>query len=102
MKNYPVIEGRKIRIGLVGCGRIAKNHFGAIKTYPDDFELVAVCDNEPEALKQATDAYGVTGYLSLTDMLKNEELDTVSICTPSGIHPEQAIEIAKAGLHVIS
>lgn len=102
MRSYPAIEGRKIRIALVGCGRIAKNHFGSIETYPDDFELVAVCDNAPEALKLATDTYKVSGYLSLTEMLKNEELDAVSICTPSGIHPDQTVEIAEAGVHVIS
>ena len=102
MRSYPAIEGRKIRIALVGCGRIAKNHFGSIETYPDDFELVAVCDNASEALKLATDTYKVSGYLSLTEMLKNEELDAVSICTPSGIHPDQTVEIAEAGVHVIS
>ena len=102
MRSYSAIEGRKIRIALVGCGRIAKNHFGSIETYPDDFELVAVCDNASEALKLATDTYKVSGYLSLTEMLKNEELDAVSICTPSGIHPDQTVEIAEAGVHVIS
>lgn len=102
MRNYPIIEGRKIRIGLVGCGRIAKNHFDSIATYPDEFELVSICDNDPTALQLATDTYKVRSYLSLTEMLKNEEIDAVSICTPSGIHPEQTIEIAEAGVHVIS
>ena len=102
MRNFPVIEGRKIRIALVGCGRIAKNHFESIATYPDDFELVAVCDNDSVALELATNTYKVTGYLSLTEMLRNEELDAVSICTPSGIHPEQTVEIAEAAVHVIS
>lgn len=102
MRSYPTIEGRKIRIALVGCGRIAKNHFDSIKTYPDDFELVAVCDNASEALKLAMNVYDVSGYSSLTDMLKNEELDVISICTPSGIHPDQTVEIAEAGVHVIS
>jgi len=102
MRNYPIIEGRKIRIGLVGCGRIAKNHFDSIATYPDEFELVSICDNNPTALQLATDTYNVRSYLSLTEMLKNEEIDVVSICTPSGIHPEQTIEIAEAGVHVIS
>jgi len=102
MRNYPIVEGRKIRIGLVGCGRIAKKHFDSISTYPNEFELVSVCDNEQTALQLATDTYKVTGYLSLTDMLKNEELDAISICTPSGIHPEQTVEIAEAGVHVIS
>jgi len=102
MRSYPIIEGRKIRIGLVGCGRISRNHFDSIAAYPNDFELVSVCDNDSTALQLATDTYKVTGYMSLTEMLKNEELDVISICTPSGIHPEQTVEIAEASVHVIS
>ena len=102
MRHYPTIEGRKIRIAVVGCGRIAKNHFGSIETYPEDFELVSVCDNNQAALTLASDTYKVTGYLSLTDMLEKEQIDAISICTPSGIHPDQAEEIAQAGVHVIS
>jgi UDP-N-acetyl-2-amino-2-deoxyglucuronate dehydrogenase len=100
--SFPVIKGRKIRIALVGCGRISANHFGAILQYPDEFELVAVCDNDTSALEKATSEYKVTGYASLTELLQKEELDAVSICTPSGLHPDQAEEIAAAGIHVIS
>lgn len=102
MRHYPVIENRKIRIAVIGCGRIAKNHFASIQQYPNDFELVAVCDNNQQALEQAKTEYQVTGYLSLTELLANEQLDAISLCTPSGIHPEQAIEVAEAGIHVIS
>lgn len=102
MRHYPVIENRKIRIAVVGCGRIAKNHFASIAQYPEDFELVAVCDNNKQALEAAQTTYSVKGYLSLTELLKAEDLDVVSLCTPSGIHPEQAIEVAEAGVHVIS
>ncbi|MEO1940974.1 MAG: Gfo/Idh/MocA family oxidoreductase [Candidatus Thioglobus sp.] len=92
----------KINIAIVGCGRIAKNHFGSIEKYPEDFALTAVCDTNKKALQQAMDEYQVPGYASLTEMLKNEQLDVVSICTPSGIHPDQTVEIAQAGVHVIS
>jgi len=102
VRNYPIIEGRKIRIAIIGCGRISKNHFAAIAAYPDDLELISVCDNATEALKEATETYNVNGYLSLTEMLKNEKLDAIAICTPSGIHPDQAVEIAEAGVHIIS
>ncbi|WEJ63131.1 Gfo/Idh/MocA family protein [Thiomicrorhabdus lithotrophica] len=102
MRHYSTIENRKIRIAVVGCGRIAKNHFGSIDKHSEDFELVAVCDNNKHALDQAKEQYSVNGYLSLTEMLEKEQLDVVSLCTPSGIHPEQAREVAGAGVHVIS
>ena len=44
------ITGRKIRFGLVGCGRIAANHIGAIQAHSERAELVAVCDVSPESL----------------------------------------------------
>jgi UDP-N-acetyl-2-amino-2-deoxyglucuronate dehydrogenase len=44
MHNYTPITGRKIRLALVGCGRIANNHFGAIESHVDSVELVDVCD----------------------------------------------------------
>jgi hypothetical protein len=35
-----IIQGRKIRIGIVGCGRIARNHFAAVETHSDNLERV--------------------------------------------------------------
>lgn len=47
MNNYPKITDRKIRIGIVGCGRISKNHFGSIEKHADEMELIAICDIDP-------------------------------------------------------
>jgi UDP-N-acetyl-2-amino-2-deoxyglucuronate dehydrogenase len=102
MKSYTAILGRKIRIGLVGCGRIAKNHFASIEKHSDNLELVAVCDTNADQLNQTMNEQNVVGYVSLTEMLANEKLDVVSVCTPSGVHPGQTVEIANAGVHVIS
>lgn len=102
MKSYEAILGRKIRIGIVGCGRISKNHFASIEKHSDNLELISVCDNDLSALKQAIDKYKVSGYSSLTEMISSGKLDIVSICSPSGIHPSQAVELAEAGVHVIS
>ena len=102
MRHYSIIKNRKVRIAIVGCGRIAKNHFGSIEKHSEDFELVSVCDNNKQSLVVATEQYSVNGYLSLTEMLEKEQLDIVSLCTPSGVHPEQAKEVAEAGVHVIS
>ena len=74
-QNFPAIKERKIRIGLIGCGRISANHFGAILQYSDDFELVAVCDNDASALEITTNEYQVPGYISLTEMLSSEQFD---------------------------
>ena len=42
MKSYPVITNRKIRVAIVGCGRISKNHFGSLEKHQDNIELIAI------------------------------------------------------------
>ena len=96
------ILNRKIRFALVGCGRIAQNHFAAIKQHGDHAELVAVCDINPTALAEAVITTGAKPFNSLTDMLANCDADVFVLTTPSGLHPDQAIEIAKAGRNIIT
>ncbi|NOZ31789.1 MAG: Gfo/Idh/MocA family oxidoreductase [Alphaproteobacteria bacterium] len=96
------ISGRRIRFGLVGCGRICANHINAIKTHSADAELVAVCDIDPVALAKATASTGAVGFASLTEMLGRSETDCIIVCTPSGLHPVQAIQIAGTGRHVMT
>jgi len=101
-KTRSTITGRKIRIALIGCGRIAEKHFEAIKKHAANLELESVCDIDQEALEKACQLTGAKGYLGLDDLLKHSKADIVTVCTPSGLHPEHTCKIAKAGKHVIS
>lgn len=100
--NYPFILGRKIRVGLVGCGRISKNHFESIDKHSADLQLVAVCDLDSISLQQHTKKYQVPGYSNIVDMLVKEQLDMVTLCTPSGLHPQQAILAAQHKVNVLT
>ncbi|MCM8594222.1 Gfo/Idh/MocA family protein [Accumulibacter sp.] len=102
MRNYPVITGRKIRMGLVGCGRISANHFTAMDKHAEDIEIVDVCDVDRSALDKAVQRTGARGHLSLHEMLAATTADLVALTTPSGLHPEQTIEIAQSGRHVMT
>lgn len=103
MRNYPSpINNRKIRFALVGCGRISKNHFAALKKHEDRAELVGVCDINSEALERAASETGAKPYRNLSDMLDHADADIVVLSTPSGLHPEQAITIASSGRHVMT
>lgn len=102
MHHYPTVTGRKIRIAVVGCGRISRNHFGSIEKHADHFELVAICDIDPVVLAKHAEQYKVTGYRDFEEMLDKEELDLVALCTPSGIHPIQAVLAAKHKVHVMT
>lgn len=96
------ITNRKIRFALVGCGRISKNHFDSIRKHSERAELVGVCDVNSEALETAVSATGAKPYESLTDLLGETTADVVVLTTPTGLHPDQAIEIAASGRHVMT
>jgi UDP-N-acetyl-2-amino-2-deoxyglucuronate dehydrogenase len=103
MRNFaPAVLDRKIRFALVGCGRIAANHFNAIAQHSARCELVAVCDIDQRARAQAAETTGARAFADLARMLADTEVDAVIVATPSGIHSEQAIQIARAGRHVIT
>lgn len=102
LRQFPTINGRKIRIAVVGCGRISKNHFGAIEHHQQDFELAAVCDVDPIALNAHAQQHNVPAYSDMAAMLQTEQLDMVALCTPSGLHAEQAMLAAKHKVHVIT
>ncbi|MBC23581.1 MAG: oxidoreductase [Phycisphaerae bacterium] len=94
------ITDRKIRVGIVGCGRISSNHMKAIDQFKDDLELVAVCDTCPERLEAMETS--AARHVDLKSMLDSTELDLVSICTPSGQHPQQVIEVVDRGIHAMT
>jgi UDP-N-acetyl-2-amino-2-deoxyglucuronate dehydrogenase len=103
MRQYPApIVDRRIRFALVGCGRIAANHFAALREHHERAELVGVCDVDARALDRAAGTTGAPGYASLDAMLRECDADAVIVTTPSGLHPEQGIRIARSGRHVIT
>ena len=111
----PIID-RKIRIAIVGCGRISINHIRSIALHSDRAELVALCDINPErmnsALDNIRDSFQQSGidcnpklipdYSDLLAQVDSGDLlvDLVVLTTPSGLHPSQAILAASSGLHV--
>jgi UDP-N-acetyl-2-amino-2-deoxyglucuronate dehydrogenase len=96
------VTDRKVRFAIIGCGRIAQNHFESIDKHASRAELTAVCDTDPVALKKAVDKTGARGFASLTELLEKAEVDCVVLTTPSGLHPRQAIEVARAGVNVMT
>ena len=117
LQPIPPILDRRIRIALVGCGRISANHIKAIRQQRQRAELVAICDMEPEHLERAAQQIRdlsaeegsppaePTRYSSYGALLNAVgsgllPLDLVVLTTPSGLHPSQTIAAAQLGLHV--
>jgi UDP-N-acetyl-2-amino-2-deoxyglucuronate dehydrogenase len=102
MHNYPKVNKRKIRMALVGCGRISANHFAAMEQHADNVKLVDVCDVNAAALAQAVNRTKASGHNDLASMLKTTTADLIVLTTPSGLHAEQAVQVSAAGLHVMT
>lgn len=96
------ITDRKLRFALVGCGRIAQSHIEAVRRHADQAEMVAVCDTDAVALHNAAQATQAPGFESLTALLAGSRPDCVVLATPSGLHPQQVIEIAAAGIDAMT
>jgi len=98
----PFVTDRRIRFALVGCGRISANHFNAIEKHGPRAELVGVCDVDPAALRKAEERTGAPGFRSLEMLLAGTNSDVVILATPSGLHADQAVQVAEAGRHVMT
>jgi UDP-N-acetyl-2-amino-2-deoxyglucuronate dehydrogenase len=96
------VFSRKLRFALIGCGRIAQSHMAALQQHAAHAEWVAVCDVHPQRLAAAVATTGAPGFASLTELLAATDADIVVLTTPSGLHPQQAMQVARAGRHVMT
>lgn len=93
---------RSLRIGLVGVGAAAQvNHIPALKKI-EDVELVALCDRDPEKAARVAQKFQIPAAVSrLEDLLSDDSLDAVHVCTPNYLHAPMAIAALEAGKHVL-
>jgi predicted dehydrogenase len=93
-------EEKKIRFGILGCGRIAQRHalhaanVGLIK---------AVCDIDFSKADEVGKSYNVPAYSDIGTFLQDnkDKMDVVSICTPNGLHANHSIQALNMGYHVL-
>lgn len=91
-----------INFAILGCGRIAKRHAELLGTGQiKGARLVAVCDIQKDRADFFGTKYGVAPFQSIDEMLTREDIDVVSILTPSGMHAEHAITVAGSRKHVV-
>ena len=89
-----------LRVGLVGCGAISTQHLEAISAI-DDLRLVGVVDASGDRAGAVGERWGVPWSTELDELLLRDDVDVVTICTPSGLHPGQALAALRAGKHVL-
>lgn len=91
-----------LRYGIVGCAGIGNTHAEAIGEV-EGAELVACADVNEEAAEEfvAEHAPEAGTYAKPGAMVREGEVDAVSVCTPSGTHADVVCEAAEAGAHVL-
>jgi UDP-N-acetyl-2-amino-2-deoxyglucuronate dehydrogenase len=97
-----LIKDRKIRVAVVGCGRISTNHFKSIEVHAEHLDLVAVCDSDEKVAREAGARLGVPAFTVFAKLLEEIDVDLLVLCTPSGLHPSQTIAAARRGRHVMT
>ncbi|MDD3242238.1 MAG: Gfo/Idh/MocA family oxidoreductase [Eubacteriales bacterium] len=95
---------RIVRIGIIGCGGIANGkHMPALHTLPN-VQLVAFCDLIEERAQKAAAEYGAPDakvYTNYHDLLQDDSIEVVHVCTPNRSHAEISIAAMEAGKHVM-
>ena len=91
----------KVRFALVGAGVIGKVHAAALAGLPEVAELVAVVDTDAAKAQALAAQYGVPVAADLDAVLRRDDVDAVTICTPSGVHADGAVAALDAGKHVV-
>ncbi|CAJ1315065.1 Gfo/Idh/MocA family protein [Paenibacillus nuruki] len=91
----------KIKVAVFGCGAIAQRRH--IPEYAENqhVELVAFADPNLERAQEMVELYGGKAYASYEEILANEDIDAVSVCTPNYLHAPMTIAAANAGKHVL-
>jgi predicted dehydrogenase len=93
-------KNQVIKFAVVGAGHIGKRHSEMILRN-DESELIAMCDVLSKS-ELGLERYDVPLYNTISEMLLNHpEIDVVNICTPNGVHSDQAIEAISQKKHVV-
>ncbi|MCD6291797.1 MAG: Gfo/Idh/MocA family oxidoreductase, partial [Anaerolineae bacterium] len=90
----------EIGIALIGAGNIGKIQARAIAAIPDA-RLRVVCDTWQEAAQALAKEYDVDWTTDVNATVSRDDVQLVSVCTPSGLHLEPALAAARAGKHVL-
>jgi len=91
----------KLRVGVIGCGSIARHrHLPEYATNPH-VDIVAVCDIVEERAIEMAEKYGAKAYTDYEKLLNAHETDVISVCLPNYLHAPVTIGALKAGNHVL-
>ncbi len=90
-----------MKVGIVGCGRIAEYHLKFL-VQRKDVEIVGLADKDLNRAKQMGERYGITNtFSSIDELIDSAVIDVLHILTPPQYHLEQAIKAIEKGIHIL-
>ncbi|WP_202081603.1 Gfo/Idh/MocA family protein [Caldalkalibacillus salinus] len=91
----------KLKVGVIGCGSIAKHRHLPEYHHNQEVEIVALCDIVQSRVNELADEYGAQAYTDYHTLLAEADVDAVSVCTPNALHAPVSIDALQAGKHVL-
>jgi predicted dehydrogenase len=90
----------RLRVALIGCGRIARVHRAYLQQIPQ-VELVGVCDSDAAARSAFAQDTQLPGFASVAELLEKARPDAVHVLTPPATHAPLALELLRQGVNVL-
>ena len=92
----------KVKVGIIGSGFEADIHAAAFRIMPEEAEVVAVASPSPGHAKELAKRYGIPRvFQDYREMLKESDIEMVTITAPNYLHAEMTADIASSGKHVV-
>ncbi len=92
----------RLNFAVIGCGRVAYKHFGALEALSDEARLVAVCDIDRQKAGAASKKYNVPWHADYRMMMaEHPEIDVVMVLIPTGYHAPVVIDLARFGKNIV-
>jgi predicted dehydrogenase len=95
-----LIDMRKLRTAIVGCGKVGHLHAAALKNLPES-DFVAVCGRSLAKAEPFAEKYGVAAFADVTEMIAQAKVEAICLCTPHPQHAAPAIAAARRGVHLL-
>ena len=89
-----------MRVSVVGCGLISRNHLRALKSIKG-IEISSVVDIKKDRADSTAKKYGCKAYYDFQTMLQEDKPDSIHICTPHFLHVPMAVAALEKGIHVL-
>lgn len=92
---------KKLKLGVIGTGRIGKVHIGTLVQNVPQAVVVAIADVNLNSANEVAKSFGITTVFSnYMDVINHPDVEAVVICSPTDTHARYIVDVAKAGKHI--